>query len=342
MSQLSLDIETLYAEVNQTANSIGYEIRDNIQPAWNYFKQLQYPRLSGWFAIYDLADHLFEVQAYLQNSLPTYFDNIESRLYDIDIALSQLFNSNLWPVILKITQAVDEATGNTDIIMGQVQSVVNAAKSDLEAQLAKEVNILNERIRVDTSGIESDLRAELEFLEDDIYEISATINSTLEPEISSLWNSITDTASTIYTWAESQVQKIMATIDTTVTNVITWTTKQYNAALEAVEGAMAYLSGVIDSKITSLKNWVYSEFNIIKGLINDIYDKATKAITVAVNELKGIYDSLAQLIDWRFVFLKLFMSYPELSFLQVINRDEATFQRFKPYWQAFLVRVLMP
>lgn len=243
-------------------------------------------------------------------------------------------------------------------IIYKMESAITLTWNEIDRQIA----VVNNRIDQIDTNIEAQIEAEIEESESWLTGLIDTLESALGFDIQSLWDGIAETASEIYGAIEAKAADIYTTVDGWVRDLwdyvvpfFEWVEEEFEAYYKAVRrwiiDKATEIYEVIETKVEELKDFVdESVGDVWRQLIKvQIALEATIAnleatlrswVTKGVNEIEALLTDLSILADWRFQFLNLFMSKPELSILQVLNRDEKLFRHYKPYWQAFFTRVM--
>lgn len=292
------------------------------------------------------------------NNIWEYAHLVGYTLYHLGLSYKELVDE-YYDSILSIKSAVDRSFSDYyDLITYEMESAIQTTWNEIN----------NSETRIDNriSQVESDIILRLEDEIDANESILTDMVNTLEAQtglqLSDLLNTVTTTASAIYDYISETTSEIYNKVNVWIDELweyvrsfMEWVTGEFKAYYNTVR------QWIIDKSIEIYKHvavvakelalliedavstaWRYAN-NVKKALMTELsnLDIALRSLVAkGVNEVKSALTEISLVTDWRFQFLNIFMSYPELSFLQVLTRDEVLFQKYKPYWQALFARVL--
>lgn len=279
-------------------------------------------------------------------------------LWNLSRATDQLY-SNVVSVINANAERLKDTIANydhhvTDLVQTAIGDVYNEI-SNLDAISTEYVDDaiaqLDYELSTDIIASESNVRDYVDLVK---AELSSTV-SELEGEVaeteSSLYEALTTKASEIYTavggWIDELWDGVTAAYDYVTakfnevyTSLSTWFTSELNEAKETLSALINNVWLTLTESVNNLNILLDNAVDYLQGAIDTAEETLTDVIETAKTEIYEVLTGIDQLMDWRFQFLNIFMTYPELSFLQVLTRDDELFQKYKPYWLALLSRLL--
>ena len=249
------------------------------------------------------------------------------------------------------TDYYDQITYKLEYAIGLTWNEIQESETYVLGQIAAVQDVILNTVNADLAELDTKLTGMID-----------AVRLEFEEQDDSLLTKILDAAAEVYDYVTSQVSAMLTTVSTWldelwdyVGSIMTWLGDKFNEfyiqitdwVSESISAVYARLSTEVtslmghiedyynraESLVSTAKAWLVSEINRLGDTLRGLLD-------AAIVEVTDLLDNLALLTDWRFTFFNLSLSFPELSFLQVLNRDEETFNRFKPYWQALFARVM--
>jgi len=254
----------------------------------------------------------------------------------VDTAFTQFYNN--------ITYKLESAIGFT-------YNEIQESETFLMDRMDKIAPVIINRMKKDLGTLETKLMGEIN-----------TLKGELENEESSLWERIlkaageakiyvTEQVTNLTTIVEKWVDDLWKYIGTVVTDLATKFNQFYKQITDWVGDSLGAIGRRITTVVSTLTDKIMDYYKYAKrytdtakawlvSQIDKIGITLRKVIDTAIEQVKDLLGDLALLTDWNFKFFKAFLLFPELSFLEVLNRDDETFNKFKPYWQALFARVM--
>jgi len=270
------------------------------------------------------------------------FNEFDDKIRQVNSAVERSFYGNYKNIIYGMENAIAFTSNKVDERFGVVANRVSELESSVYSRLANEID-------ASESWLES---------------LIATLEGWTGIQLSDLATVIDDTAGEIYTYIAEGTATMINTVSTWIDEIwayvgsfIDWVQLEFETYYYAVQGWIAdqaaEIYGAINTAIKDLTAFVSREVAVVwrqiinvqvtlREMIMTLEATLRAWVRAGLNEIEAMLADLNVLADWRFQFLNIFMSKPELSFLQVLTRDEAEFQRFKPYWQALFTRIMEP
>jgi len=308
--------------LNQAIYYSDYIARQNLQHGVDLDRSqtaaIKYLIISYGMLVKEYDDKISDIRSGIDTAFTTYYDSITRK---IQMAIGQTWN---------------EIQESETYVLGQIAAVQNVILNKVNADLTE--------LDTKLTGMIDAVRTELDAKDD------------------SLLGKILDAAAEVYDYVTAQVSAMMTTVSSWldelwdyVGSIMTWLTNKFNEFYVQIVDWVTETLSAIGARITRVKrkltDLIVDYYERAKTLVNNakawlvseigrLGDTLRGLLNAAIAEVKGLLDDLALLTDWRFTFFNLSLSFPELGFLQVLNRDNETFNRFKPYWQALFARVM--
>jgi len=343
-----MTLNELFSQITVLVNQTDAIINDLTDPNREYIDQnlsaalFNYNEMLKWHtSSYNNLDKFTgETIKYLLISygqLVTEYENHISQIRaGVDAAFTQFYNGVVYRLKLAIGETWNEIQESETFLIGEIDGVERYVLETLTTEL----DWLDVELRGAIDTIKTEQAEENDGLWAEITRAAGEIYDAVTGQITSLVNTVSTWVDelwayvdTIMTWLEDKFSQFY-------TQIVDWVAETLTSIRARITREVGTLMGLIDdvfrraeSLVHTAKAWLVSEINrlgeTLRGLLN-----------VAINQVTDLLDTLALLTDWRFAFFNLSLSFPELGFLQVLNRDDETFKRFKPYWQALFARVM--
>lgn len=269
--------------------------------------------------------HLFNVTEYLKDAV-----ELINETAGMDY---EYVNTEIYWATYDINLELDNLQRQIDAITGigesRVRELIDDAVTDLWTDTLLTINTVKKNLLVYIDSVK-------DYVDSETLALSADIDTKLE-------------AARAY--VDAQAADIVASVDALREGMVAYVLNRYNAAKrytdEQVELAITDINVVVDElkeeltgQITALKTDLNAKRDEIFELLWLKITNTSLAITGQIQQVEGRINTLTDTGNWRAGFFNIFRSNPELSFLQVLLRDEAKFAEFKPYWQALFTRVM--
>lgn len=296
----------------------------------------------NWDRVYmmDLLDDVSLAMKYLVISYGQLVDEYDDKISDTRLGVDQAFTTYYDSITRKIQQAIGLTWNEIQESETFVLSEIDAVERGVLETLTTELDWLDVELRGVIDTIKTEQAEENDGLWAEITRAAGEIYDTVTGQITSLVNTVSTWVDelwayvdTIMTWLEDRFSGFYTQIVDWVSETLTSIRQRITREVNTLMGHIESFYNRAESLVNTAKAWLVSEINrlgeTLRGLLN-----------AAIVEVTDLLDNLALLTDWRFAFFNLSLSFPELGFLQVLNREDDTFNRFKPYWQALLARVM--
>jgi len=265
-----------------------------------------------------------------------YDDHISRIREGVDAAFTQYYNDIVSKLKWAITLTWNEIQESETYVLGQIAAtkdvILNKVTADL-AQLDTKLTVMIDAVKLELDAKDDSLLTKILDAAAEVYDYVTSQVSAMMNTVSTWLDELWDYVGSIMTWLTDKFNEfyiqIVDWVSETLTSIRARITREVNTLISLIDSAYRRA----ESLVNTAKAWLVSEINrlgeTLRGLLN-----------AAIVEVTNLLDTLALLTDWRFAFFNLSLSFPELGFLQVLNRDDETFKRFKPYWQALFARVM--
>lgn len=252
--------------------------------------------------------------------------------------------SMILPNLKDISDLVERAIKAIDASGGVSQRYVDDAIYDATRPLIGEINALNTTIgnlnffsRAKVKGLITEAEDRVYGYIDDEIEI---LEAALDVEVLLLEARIDDVVTTAIKYIDDKEDEIYA-----------YLVSRFRYAKAYIDNEITKLKGDVAINMQVLESAISEGLVLLEGVLDKRRQKLVEDIGVAlvnlelhlggqIFEVQARVSTLASTGNWRAGFFDIFRSTPELSFLQVLLRDEAKFAEFKPYWQALFTRVM--
>jgi len=273
-------------------------------------------------------------------SYERFIDQYEDKIYylrnAVDRAFTEYYNQITYQIEDAVTLTYNEIVDTENYLTALIASIDAVSMQVLYDELDvldAELTAVTDAIVLEQTEQNTGLWAEIERAAGVVYDYATT-------QITALTNTVSAWVDELWTYVNSIMDWLITTFNEFYTQIVDWVGDTLSSIGARITSEVNALMGHIldyydraESLVNTAKAWLVSEIgrlgNTLRGLID-----------AAIFEVKDLLSDLALLTDWRFLFFNLSLSFPELGFLQVLNRDEETFNRFKPYWQALFARVM--
>lgn len=302
-------------------------------------------------AVYDIkriiSPYLKQISDYVEDAVRAvesggemdyeYVDNAIARaINSLDTILSgkiSYLSSTLQFSVLTLTAAIDDLQTQIDDIGGvsieRIQEMIDDAYNDLWADTLIITSNLKRRLGARIGKV-------YDYIDDEIFTIYADIDTKyaevtayVDTKATEAIDYIDGVVDEINTILESITAEVYAYVDTSIETAISDINTEFASVREEMDNKLWILQAALVERIDYITSeLLVAMFNMEMRIMGDVR---------TIEDRVRIMDAA---ISWRQVFFGIFMSKPELSFLEVLLRDEEKFAEYKPYWQALLTRVM--
>jgi len=290
----------------------------------------------------EYRDAIMEIKSAVDNSFTLYYTGVT---YQIKEALAFIYVEQM-----KADNEIRDLIAQVD--MSAIQDLETEI-DNTESLLTNMVNTLESWTGVQLSGLLETVTTTASTIYDYVGETVAGVYTQVTEWVDELWGYvesvmdwiqdefaayyeaihrwIAEKATEIYGYVTDVVDDLVRRIDDSFMAAKVYAMRMYDFAIEE-----------LNKLESTLRSWVQTGLDEVQRALVAVESSMRSLIQQAKEEVQSMLSDLSILSDWRFQFLNIFMSYPELSFLQVLTRNETVFQKFKPYWQALFTRIMEP
>ncbi len=276
------------------------------------------------------------VQHIFNDHLETIINYIEDAVYLVNQSGSMDYDY----VDNEIYWAVWDVNQELDIISRRIDDIAGPALSDIEGLIEDAVTEVWTDTLLSINTVKKNLLGKIGSVEDhvdaQIFWLAVKIDTMIEIERA---------------YVDAQAASIKAYVDSLGGDIMYIINLKHSAAKgytrAKIEEAMIDVGVAVDSVRVELTDAITKVREDLKKYIDNITDLLFIAIINAelrihdeIQAVSGSIRVLSATTNWRAGFFDIFRSNPELSFLQVLLRDDTKFAEFKPYWQALFTRVM--
>ncbi len=277
---------------------------------------------------------------YLLISYRQLVEEYDAKISDTRLGVDRAFISYYDRITYYLKEAIgltwNEIQESETYVLGRIDSV----ESDIQQRLTTELSALDADLRIAIDAITVDQDDEVDSLWEEITRVASEIYDSVTGQITGLVNTVTTWVDELWEYVTSIMDWLSTRFNEFYTQITDWVTETLSSIrariTREVSGRMEHIVDYYErakSHVKTAKAWLVSEIGRLGNTLRAL-------IQTVISEVTDLLDDLAMLTDWRFAFFNLALSFPELGFLQVLNRDDETFNRFKPYWQALFARVM--
>lgn len=283
------------------ARSFGPDIDQFIQSGHYYVDRVQSEVIK--YIIFSFAELVDEYDLAIRDT------NLR-----VEVTFRQYYDSITRDIESAIALVNDKIDGDYDVIWDEIAATEKDILDGIDAKLA---------------GVEASITTTEKSLLDKIEDGVKAAATLIADKAAEIWTYVTDKVSE---WVTKFNQ-----FYTTITNELT---AGFAVVYERLRIETSDLLGKIFYYYDKAKDLVNAAKAYLVSKLNALDETLRAWVNLAIAEVKSLMTDLSMMSDWRFQLFNLSLSYPELGFLQVLNRDAETFSRFKPYWQALFARVM--
>lgn len=343
-----MDLPQLWSEVDSYYNQVTDIAYNLIEPyttlltAASYkvstYANLFIEKYGGYAQTFDgmIANVFRSVEETMRHLVKDYIKVTQG----IKDGLISIYNSYFKPVILRIKQGVDwiwyQVRLLTNDIMGWIEDKAVQIKSWTMTKLA------DLSIWIDDSFtlVYNDISTRVSNLWDDTLKAVAAVKTWMTDTLFDLKTAVWDAIQGAYEYIATEAQEIYQSIADGAEAIKNWTLSKIGDVTKYVLSLYKEIKDLTLGWIEDLRQKAVLMYEEVKASLVTAIEWVSTKIETAVHELKDLLNKLSGVVDWRFQFLNLFMIFPEISLLTVLNRESTFFDRYKPYWQALFLRVM--
>lgn len=272
-----------------------------------------------------LNDHLHKITDYIEDAV-----NLVNQSAGMDY---DYVDTEIYWAVYDVNQELDNISNRIDNITGitltEVKELIEDATTELWTDTLLTVN-----------AVKKNLLKEIDFVSDHI-----------DSEVIILSAEIDRFVAITKAYIDNKAAEITAYVDALGGDIVHLINLKLGAAKQYIDDQIMLVTGDIDLAIDAIKTELTTQLVALEQTLDkrrdDVVDELVVVITNTelrvmgkLQTVSGRVSTLADATNWRAGFFDIFRSNPELSFLQVLLRDEAKFREFKPYWQALFARVM--
>ena len=278
----------------------------------------------------------------------------------------QLLSDQVTKGFSQVNTAIDDIknviySGNHDYnipIIDHVQSAIGVVWNEISTietgtgiELAEVQSLINDALYIESENREAEIAVATTSVETSIANQTVTLTDTVTSVADGILTNVAGTVADVYNFIAAEVTSLWDGV-----------VAAYDYVTTKFEEYYIQVTDWVTTKLDELGVLIFAWYDELKGFISDSITYTNDAIQIAKTYLVDLFNVglitlqswvetgieaiessiayLTNLTDWRFQFLNIFMVYPELSFLQLLTRDETLFEYYKPYWQALFVRIM--
>lgn len=287
-----------------------------------YYKALFYSavNITDLLQTLELQHHnsLLSIKSKIETSFVSYYTNIINQLkYVSCILINEIIDTEVYldNRITKVENIVTNILNGTEFV---TQSQLEEIKSDILLQVDE---------KIATASLATD--AITEEINTTIEDTTTSIYGAVTEWVSEIWNKITP----FFDWVENEFRAYYNAVHR-------WIADKAAEIWERVMKSMGDVYDFITTEITFISGRISKVRTDLYALLSNMEQTISSWVQIGIDEINALLAKLSVLTDWRFQFLNVFISRPELSFLEMLTRDEVLFNKYKPYWQALFVRIM--
>lgn len=363
LSTLWRDVANQWDDINSHANTLAFNIYD--QEAW-VMNALAYDVGKLWLnvsrSVSELELKTYNALHWVELVLKELVDNVDSTIEARFSRIEHIFNDHLEKITDYIEDAVNLVNQSGSMDYEYVDTEIYWAVYDVNLELDNISRRIDDITSINLSEVEALIDEAVTDLWTDTLLTIHIVNSELSERIDALDKYTAGELQRVKNWAGRQIDTmrdyvnaaaadITAYVDALGGDIVEWVNiklgaaKQYidNSVADAlvdVDVAMEEVRKVLNQRITKVKKTLNEKREAVVDDLVVIITNTELRIMDKVQNVSGRVTSLTDTTDWRSGFFDIFRANPELSFLQVLLRDENKFAEFKPYWQALFTRVM--
>lgn len=276
----------------------------------------------------------------LSDQMTTGFSRVNDAIDDIRNVI-QTSNINYYNPI----------TDHVQSAIGVISNEINEIETGTGIELSEVQALINDALYIESQDREAEITTAITSVETSIANQTVSLTSTVTSVADGILTSVAGTVADVYNFIAAEVTSLWDGV-----------VAAYDYVTTKFEEYYIQVTDWVTTKLDELGVLIFAWYDELKGFISDAITYTNDAIQIAKTYLLDLFSVglttlqswvetgidaiessityLTNLTDWRFQFLNIFMVYPELSFLQLLTRDESLFEYYKPYWQALFVRIM--
>lgn len=343
-----MSLNTLFEQINELVYNTNTVINALTDPnrttidAYFDLAKFNYGEMLKWHtSSYDNLDKFTgETINYLILSYGRLISEYDDHLIRIRVGVDRAFTQFYNNITYKLGQAIgltwNEIEESETYVLGEIDSTAQFIMNSVDTKLID----LDTKLTGVIDAVVVEQAEQNDSLLTKIIDAASVVYDYVTSQVTALVNTVSAWVSELWAYVESIMTWLSDKFSEFYTQIVDWVSQSISAVYARLATEVDSLMGKIvdyynraESLVNTAKAWLVSEINRLGDTLRGLLD-------AAIVEVKDLLADLALLTDWRFTFFNLSLSFPELGFLQVLNRDDETFNRFKPYWQAFIARVM--
>lgn len=225
----------------------------------------------------------------------------------------------------EVTQVYIDIDAITAEVMAYVDAEIAEIFIDIDADLAEvreyvdaEIVAYSATVDVLFSDLYADLDENVEAIEASIASLASDAMQWIIDKVGAVWDWLTDTGNDIYQWINRQVSDLTNYVSQWVLDITTYVNN---------------LAADVAAAFSAVYSTITQEISGVIVYVNNVVDSATAVLQDAL-------DVINRGLDWSNLFFNLALAIPEFGMLSVMTKDDEDFDAYKPFWQAFLSRIL--
>lgn len=341
LDQLWTKVNSNYRTVKTLSNKVSLDAWDKIS-GYNTVLEMQIDWIrthAGW-TTKDIVKVINVALGQISMAQEFGFKHLDTKIDQASYNMEKLFHTNMSNVIRYIQDAVDLVMEQAGGGGSDFREYVDNAISGMQNQLAAEINALEGVIDSDIANVKILITTKYEQVKSWVNETFSDAWNWLEDGLSDLWGKTKTYADELFTDAKAAITELYDDMEDAIIAVRTSIVNYYGQLKGYVEEIFEKAKEYVNIAVRNIERSIDRIHKETKRWVLDRLDKIVAGVKAAVDIVQDAIDQLTILSDWRFSFFDWFVVRPELSMLSVLTRSDATFEHYKPYWQAFFARTL--
>lgn len=309
------------------------EVKLLLDGQWNYL-------FNQWHANIDNVQN--NMLLFLTLSLEQVINQYDAGIKSVMRAVEQSFSYYYNDIIHKLESGIKETWDEILRAEVRINNRIDAVVSNLEYRIENELGADESWFEGLVDTLEAWTGIELNTLAETIDSVAGEIYTYVEDKAADIYNSMSVWIDELWDYVGSFVDWVQAEFEAYYAAVQKWISDKAAEIYAVIDTVSTNLMAFINSEIGVVWRQIITVQTTLQNMIAALEETLRAWVMAGLTQIESLLTDLSMLADWRFQFLNIFMSKPELAFLQVLNRDEVTFNKYKPYWQALFTRMMEP
>lgn len=341
LDQLWQKVNSEYSKVKSASSYTSLELWDRVWIHGAYVQDYLWWIDSQYSP--DLRESMWRMRTVTEHVLALIKEGyaiLENKIDATHFNLQDLFHRYMENIVDYIKQAVNlvwnEAAGGG----GGLREYIDDAISGVQYQLSSEIHAVVNMVDSEISGVKNLVTQKYNEVKGWVESTFGGVWDWITESVDDIWQRSKDYAMQLFADAEIMIAAIYDDLGDAILAVRTSMINYYYKARQYAETLFTQVTDFINTAIGDLERTIDTVRGEIKAWVDRQLAEVMKNVLVVVDTVQEVIDQLSILVDWRFRFFNWFVRRPELSMLKVLIRSDEDFNYYKPYWQAFIARVL--